>query len=115
MLLVLALTVGSELVDERHELEATISALTREAARLYGEAMRRMTKTFLKNERSGSPPEVVAAVIERALSDRVPKTRYLAGKDALKLSRLARILPERLLDVAVLRAFGLPTAFGSVT
>lgn len=96
-------------------VEATIAALPPEGARLYGDAMRRMTSAFMKKERSGSSPEEVAVVIERALTDRVPKTRYLVGKDALKLSTLARLLPERLLDVAILRAFGVPSGFGTAT
>jgi hypothetical protein len=54
----------------------------------------------------------VAAVVERALNDRHPRTRYLAGKDSRKLAALAWLLPEKLLDLAILRTFGLPTAFG---
>jgi hypothetical protein len=53
---------------------------------------------------------VVAEVVERALSDRHPKTRYAAGKDSLKLTILARLLPEKLLDIAILKTLGLPTA-----
>jgi NAD(P)-dependent dehydrogenase (short-subunit alcohol dehydrogenase family) len=75
-------------------------------------SMRRMAQTFARNEHAGSPPEVVAEVVERALTERNPKTRYPAGKDALKLTMLARLLPEKLLDLAILRTFGLPTAFG---
>jgi hypothetical protein len=59
-------------------------------------------------EHSGSPPEAVAAVIERVLNARRPKTRYPAGKEARKLTWLSWALPERLLDAAVLKTFGLP-------
>jgi NAD(P)-dependent dehydrogenase (short-subunit alcohol dehydrogenase family) len=93
-------------------VEQTIAALPPEAAGLYGASMRRMAQTFTRNEHAGSPPEVVAEVVERALTERNPKTRYPAGKDALKLTMLARLLPEKLLDMAILRTFGLPTAFG---
>ena len=88
-------------------VEQTIAALPPEGAALYGEAMRRMARTFARNEHAGSPPEAVAAVVERALNDRHPRTRYPAGKDSIKLALLARFLPEKLLDIAILRTFGL--------
>jgi hypothetical protein len=71
-----------------------------------------MAGVFAKNERAGSPPEAVAKVVEQALTERDPKTRYPAGRDSVKLAMLARLLPEKLLDVAMLKTFGLPTAFG---
>jgi NAD(P)-dependent dehydrogenase (short-subunit alcohol dehydrogenase family) len=92
-------------------VEKTIAEFPPDAASLYGEAMRRAAKTFARNERAGSPPEVVAEVVERALTDRNPRTRYPAGKDSAKLTTLARLLPEKLLDIAILKTFGLPTAF----
>jgi hypothetical protein len=78
---------------------------------LYGQAMRRMVRTFAKNEEEGSPPEAVAEVVERALTARNPRPRYAVGRESAKLSLLARFLPERLFDRAILRTFGLPTAF----
>jgi NAD(P)-dependent dehydrogenase (short-subunit alcohol dehydrogenase family) len=89
-----------------------IADLPPEGARLYAQPMRRMTATLEKNERAGSPPDAVAKVVERALTDRRPRTRYLAGKDSRKLTALAWLLPEKLLDVALLQAFGLPLGFG---
>jgi len=71
-----------------------------------------MARSFAKSERTGSSPDAVAEVVERALNDRKPRTRYPAGKDSTKLAILARLLPEKLLDLAVLKTFGLPTAFG---
>jgi NAD(P)-dependent dehydrogenase (short-subunit alcohol dehydrogenase family) len=95
-------------------VEKAIADFPRDAASLYGEAMRRAAKTFIKNERAGSPPAVVAEVVERALTDRNPRTRYRAGKDSTTLTILAWLLPEKLLDVAILKTFGLPTAFGKL-
>ena len=92
--------------------EQAIAAMPPAGISLYGQAMRRMVRTFAENEQHGSPPEVVAKVVERALTDRNPRPRYAAGKDSAKLSLLARFLPEKLLDRAILRTFGLPTAFG---
>ena len=92
-------------------VEQAIAAMPPAGIDLYGQAMRRMVRTFAENERNGSPPEAVAEVVERALTDRNPRPRYTAGKDSAKLSLLARFLPEKLLDRAILRTFGLPTAF----
>jgi NAD(P)-dependent dehydrogenase (short-subunit alcohol dehydrogenase family) len=89
-------------------VEQTIAALPEDGRTLYGAAMRSLARTFVAHERSGSPPEVVAAVVERALNARSPKTRYAAGKNALKLTLLARFLPEALLDRAVMKTFGMP-------
>jgi NAD(P)-dependent dehydrogenase (short-subunit alcohol dehydrogenase family) len=93
-------------------IEQAIAGMPPAGIGLYGQAMRRMVRTFAETEQHGSPPEVVARVVERALTDRNPRPRYRAGKDAAKLTLLARLLPEKLLDRAILRTFGLPTAFG---
>ena len=93
-------------------IEQAIAGMPPAGIGLYGQAMRRMVRTFAKNERDGSPPEAVAEVVERALTDRNPRPRYTAGKDSVKLALLARFLPETLLDRAISRTFGLPTAFG---
>jgi NAD(P)-dependent dehydrogenase (short-subunit alcohol dehydrogenase family) len=93
-------------------VDKQIAHLPPAAAALYAENMKRMATTFEATERAGSPPEDVAAVVERALNDRRPRTRYLVGKESRKLAALAWLLPERLLDLAILRTFGLPTGFG---
>jgi NAD(P)-dependent dehydrogenase (short-subunit alcohol dehydrogenase family) len=88
-------------------VDRTIDALPPEGVELYAGPMRRVASAFTKKEHAGSSPEAVAAVVERALTDRHPRTRYPAGKDSLKLALLARFLPEKLVDVAILRNFGL--------
>ena len=49
-------------------------------------------------EKNGIRPERVAAVVSRAISDRRPRTRYTAGRDAGLLTRLVRFVPDRMLD-----------------
>ncbi len=93
-------------------VEEAISAWPLDAKGLYADAMRRMADTFAKSERGGSPPDAVAQVVERVLTARNPATRYPAGKDSMKLAILARLLPEKLLDLAILRKFKLSTTFG---
>ena len=93
-------------------VEQTIAGWPREAIQLYAEPMRQMARAFARKEHSGSRPEVVAEVVERAFTDRHPRTRYPAGKDSVRLPLLARFLPEKLLDVAILKNFGLSGSAG---
>jgi hypothetical protein len=67
----------------------------------------------MRREKNGSSPDVVASAVLQALADRTPKTRYPVGKNAILLTRLAR-LPDALLDRLRLRIFHLPTAFGAL-
>lgn len=47
---------------------------------------------------SGIPPKRVAEVVSRAIHANNPRTRYTAGRDSALLTRLVRILPDKLLD-----------------
>lgn len=71
-----------------------------------------MAVAFTKNEKAGSPPDVVAQVVEKALNAKKPRTRYPAGKNSIMLITLAGMLPEKLLDLAIMKTFRLPTKFG---
>lgn len=46
----------------------------------------------------GIRPEKVAAVVSRAIHINKPRTRYTVGRDSALLTRLVRILPDKLLD-----------------
>lgn len=46
----------------------------------------------------GILPEKVAAVVSRAIHVSKPRTRYMVGRDSALLTRLVRILPDKLLD-----------------
>ena len=93
-------------------VEKQITSLPPEGARLYAVGLRRMAAAFAKNEKAGSSPDVVAKVVEKALNAKKPRTRYPAGKDSIMLITLARLLPEKLLDLAIMKTFGFPTKFG---
>jgi NAD(P)-dependent dehydrogenase (short-subunit alcohol dehydrogenase family) len=47
---------------------------------------------------SGLSAEEAAEVIAKAVTARSPRTRYTIGRDAAVLTRLSRILPDRVLD-----------------
>ncbi|WP_423463070.1 hypothetical protein ACO229_24685 [Promicromonospora sp. MS192] len=57
-----------------------------------------------------APPERVAAVVERALTDQRPWARYLTGAAAaLMTAVLRRALPTRAIDTVLGVMRGLPT------
>ena len=90
-----------------------LATLPPEGARQYSTMFRDFMDLAMRREKEGSPPDVVASVVLRALTDRAPKTRYPVGKNAMLLTRLAR-LPDALLDRLRLRMFHLPTGFGAL-
>lgn len=47
---------------------------------------------------SGLTADAAARVIAKAVTTRGPRTRYTAGRDAALITRLTRVLPDRVLD-----------------
>jgi NAD(P)-dependent dehydrogenase (short-subunit alcohol dehydrogenase family) len=74
---------------------------------LYGEATERFRIAVRRTAERGIPAEKVAEAIERALTARRPRTRYLVGNDARGQALARRLLPDRVLDAAVRRAMRL--------
>jgi NAD(P)-dependent dehydrogenase (short-subunit alcohol dehydrogenase family) len=95
------------------DIEAVIGALPPEGAARYGDMLRTFARRGYAREINGSPPEVVARVVHRALTAPRPRTRYTVGADAKTMATLPRVVPERLLDLLRLRQLGLSTEFGS--
>jgi NAD(P)-dependent dehydrogenase (short-subunit alcohol dehydrogenase family) len=89
------------------EVEPRLAAIGEEGRRLYGAAYRTMVTNGLKEERSGSSPDVVAHAVLHALTARKPRSRYPVGKKSRLMSTLGRIVPQYTLDALRLRALGL--------
>ncbi|WP_327586450.1 SDR family oxidoreductase [Nonomuraea sp. NBC_00507] len=89
------------------EVEPRLAAIGEEGRRLYGAAYQTMVTSGLKEERSGSSPDVVARAVLHALTARKPRSRYPVGKKSRLMSTLGRILPQYTLDALRLRALGL--------
>ncbi|GAA0954692.1 SDR family oxidoreductase [Actinocorallia libanotica] len=89
------------------EVEPRLAAIGPEGRRLYGAAYRTMTTNGLKEERSGSSPDVVARAVLHALTARKPRSRYPVGRKSRLMSTLGRVLPQYTLDALRLRALGL--------
>jgi NAD(P)-dependent dehydrogenase (short-subunit alcohol dehydrogenase family) len=88
--------------------DEAVRALPPDGGDRYGSTLRAFIKRAHAREVRGSPPEVVAEVVLRALTARRPKPRYIVGKDARPLTLLPRLLPIGLLDRLELRVLGLP-------
>ena len=74
---------------------------------LYEDTFARMLAVMQRREGSGSPPDVPAATIVRALTDARPRGVYLTGKDSRRLAVLSK-LPTPILDALRRRIFRLP-------
>lgn len=74
------------------ELEARLPA---EAHDLYSDAVDDLRRGIDTQERTGVPPDRVAAAVERALTSPRPRYRYVVGNDARAAGILDRLLPDR--------------------
>ncbi len=91
---------GRALADE---LEAVMPA---EALARYADQIAAVRKGIESQDRSGVPAERVAAVVERALTVDRPRARYQVGLDSHLTAAATRVLPDRLLDLAVAKLAG---------
>ena len=89
------------------EGEAVAGRLPAEGRELYARPLAAMGGVAGKMNRIAIPPERVARVVERALTARRPRERYLVGLDARAQVLLQRLLPHRVLDGIVARQMDL--------
>ena len=86
------------------DMEEGMSTTHRE---LYSQHIRGMLKLVTTLQRRTAPPDVVARVVEQALTARRPKARYAAGAQAKAMVTLNAVLPTRLNDAIGARLLGL--------
>jgi hypothetical protein len=98
--------------DLRRQSEAIIRQFPPEGHQHYEQTFRNFVDTTVAREKKGSPPEVVARTVLKALDAKTPKMRYPVGTDARTLTVLPRILPTRWLDKIRFKLLGLPQQFG---
>jgi len=114
--------IGVVLIEPASIHTEAVEKLARDAERLLRQAdpgarilyegdYRRFLRIGLARERNGSPPEVVARAVARALTIPRPHARYLVGKDSRPMAALAA-LPTPVLD-ALRRRIGHQPAPGS--
>ncbi len=78
------------------------------AGERYGEAMEATARASVETGARGIPVERAAEAIERALTARRPRARYLVGRDAVGMAASSRLLPARLYDRLTARILKLP-------
>jgi short-subunit dehydrogenase len=72
----------------------------------YGNVPAAIGKALEDTARRGVSPELVAQTIERALTARRMKSRYVIGRDAKAMLIARRLLPDHVFDRAIQRALG---------
>jgi NAD(P)-dependent dehydrogenase (short-subunit alcohol dehydrogenase family) len=73
---------------------------------VYGKVPAAMSKVLADTARRGVAPELVAETIERALTARRMKSRYVVGRDAKAMLIARRLLPDHVFDMVARRALG---------
>ena len=92
-------SIHTEAIDKlARDAERLMSESDPSARTLYEDAFQRFVRVGLARERNGSPPQVVAQAVARALTIRRPRSRYLVGKDSRRMATLAAALPTPVLD-----------------
>jgi len=72
----------------------------------YGHVPEAMDKMLQDTAKRGVPPEQVAQAIEKALTARRMRSRYLIGRDARAMVIVRRLLPDHVFDRVARRALG---------
>lgn len=93
---------GNEQIDQM------LANLGEDGKRLYADSLEGMKGALTSTADRGIKPDRAARVIERALTARHPRARYLVGADARGMLTLRKLLPARLADRLYLRGLGLP-------
>ena len=101
-------TINSGAADKvTRDAAAALAAAEPQARALYADTFTAMLRVMERREANGSPPDVAAATIARALTAPRPRAVYLCGKDSRRLALFSG-LPAPVLDLARRRIFRLP-------
>ena len=101
-------SIASPAADKvARDAEATLAGADPARRALYADTFTRMIAQVVHRERNGSPPDVAAETIVRALTAGRPRDLYRTGKFAHRMAALS-VLPTPVLDALRRRLFGLP-------
>jgi NAD(P)-dependent dehydrogenase (short-subunit alcohol dehydrogenase family) len=95
-----------QLADQ--EADKSEAALAPELRTLYRDHIAGFRRMIPKSQKMAVPADDVAAVVERALTAKRPKARYVVGTGPKVQASVARVLPTRVLDTALRKASGIP-------
>lgn len=91
--------VKSEMADRGATTTTDLAArMNPEQQRRYGGLVKAILAQTAAHVGNGSSADEAGSVIAEAATARRPRTRYTIGRDAALLTRLTRILPDRILD-----------------
>jgi NAD(P)-dependent dehydrogenase (short-subunit alcohol dehydrogenase family) len=91
---------------DKSRAEAQRLAIPQELSAFYGKVPAAMGKVIEETARRGIPPDEVAKVIERALTEARMKARYVVGRDARVQLLMRRLLPDLVFDRVIRRFLG---------
>jgi NAD(P)-dependent dehydrogenase (short-subunit alcohol dehydrogenase family) len=94
--------------DAEVALDESITALSTEHQELYRKHFDGARKALPRARKLASDPNGVAAAIERALTARRPRARYVVGANGKLQALLGAITPTPLFDATVSRGIGVP-------
>ena len=89
-------------------LDEQVAALAPAHRELYAKHIEGFRRTIPRSQRMASPVEGVAETIERALTTRRPRARYVVGVGPRVQGALAQVTPTAALDVLLGAATGVP-------
>jgi NAD(P)-dependent dehydrogenase (short-subunit alcohol dehydrogenase family) len=89
---------------DKAKADAERLSIPPELEAVYGPALEGMEKAMGDAARSGIPPEQLAQTIERALTERRMKARYLVGRQAKGMLLAKRLLPDHVFDRVLQRS-----------
>jgi NAD(P)-dependent dehydrogenase (short-subunit alcohol dehydrogenase family) len=90
------------------DLDDTVASLSSGHRDLYAKHIAGFRKSIPRSQRAAAPVEGVAAAIEKALTARRPRARYVVGAGARAQAILAHVTPTAILDVLLRAGTGVP-------
>jgi NAD(P)-dependent dehydrogenase (short-subunit alcohol dehydrogenase family) len=90
------------------DLNESIGLLSPEHRSLYAKHIEGFRRSIPRSQRAASPVDGVAAVVEKALTDKRPRARYVVGRSARIQAFLSDVTPTRVLDVMLRAGTGVP-------
>lgn len=90
------------------DLNDSVAKLSPAHRELYAKHIAGFRKAIPRSQRMAAPVDGVAATIEKALTARRPRARYVVGASARAQALLAELTPTALLDVVLRAGTGVP-------
>ena len=94
------------------ELDTSTAQLDVTHRQLYARHIEGFRRTIPRSMKAAAPADGVAAAIERALTERRPRARYVVGREAKIQALLGRVTPTPLLDRVLALGTGVPRRVG---